>query len=351
MKTKAAVLVSHDLPLEIMDLDIPDLKSGQVLVRVAYTGICRSQINEIRGYKGHDRYLPHTLGHEATGVVERVGDDVNKVKEGDHVVLTWLKGEGSDGSQIQYSQDNNLKVNSGPISTFMTYAVVAENRLVVLPKEVPLKESVLFGCAVPTGAGIVLNTLKASKGNSIVVLGCGGIGMNAILAANVVGCKTIIAVDINPWKLKQAQKFGATAVINSRIEDVQQTVLDITQGRGCDFVVESSGVVEVMELGLGLIHNRGLVVLAGNVKNGEKIRIDPFELIKGKRIIGSWGGEANSDKDIPHYVQWLVDGKLPFGELLSEEFPLEKINEAVDSLEKGDVLRVVVSCCGDDGNL
>lgn len=165
MKTQAAVLTKLKAPLAIWELEIPELKSGQVLVKVAYSGLCHSQLNEIKGLKGEDRFIPHTLGHEGSGTVELIGPDVTKVKQGDRVVLSWIKGKGADVSSCRYGV-----VNSGAISTFMTHAVISENRIIPIPDAMPLKEAALLGCAVPTGAGVVKNEMELQEGESFAVL-------------------------------------------------------------------------------------------------------------------------------------------------------------------------------------
>ncbi len=163
MKTKAAVLVNLPSLLEIWEFDSSSLKAGQVLVEMAYSGICHSQLNEIIGLKGEDHFLPHTLGHEGSGVVSEIGRGVSKVKPGDHVVLSWIKGEGQNAPGCQY-QSACGEVNSGAISTFLTHAVISENRLVAIPKQMPLREAALLGCAIPTGAGVVRNEMKLQAG-------------------------------------------------------------------------------------------------------------------------------------------------------------------------------------------
>jgi S-(hydroxymethyl)glutathione dehydrogenase/alcohol dehydrogenase len=299
MKTTAAVLIGINRPLQIEELTIPPLKKGQVLVKVAYSGICHSQLNEIYGLKGEDKFLPHTLGHEGSGVVSEIGQDVTKVKPGDHVVLTWIKGSGQDMPSTQYLRKDGSIVNSGAISTFMTQAVISENRLVPITNRMPLKEAALLGCAIPTGAGIVKNTAKLQLGQSVAIFGCGGIGLSAILAAKMVGASVIIAVDIREQKLTQAKEIGATHVIDASRHVVLEEIQTITGKQGVDFAIEAAGQKMTMEVAFKAVKDKGgLCILAGNLPTGQNISIDPFDLIKGKRIIGTWGGETDPDKDI-----------------------------------------------------
>jgi S-(hydroxymethyl)glutathione dehydrogenase/alcohol dehydrogenase len=343
MKTLAAVLNKINHPLSIEELTIPDLKQGQVLVQIAYSGICHSQLNEIRGLKGEDKFLPHTLGHEGSGIVERVGSGVKKVKVGDRVVLTWIKGGGLDFAATLYKRKDGSIVNSGAISTFMNKAVISENRLVKIPDEMPLREAALLGCAIPTGAGVIINTAKLSKGDTVVVFGIGGIGLSALLAAKFKQAAIIIAVDIFDNKLDDALQLGATHVINAKKQDVLLEILKITDKRGVDYAVECAGKKESMEIAFKSVRDKGgICVIAGNLPQGEKISIDPFDLIKGKQIIGTWGGEANSDKDIQLYASMYLEKKLNLNLIPVSFFRLEQINLAVKSLEDGNIGRAII---------
>jgi len=338
MKTKAAVLYETNEPLQIEELTIHDLQSGQVLVKIAYSGVCRSQLNEIQGLKGQDNYLPHTLGHEGSGIVEAIGPDVSKVKPGDHVVLTWIKGRGADAPSTLYKNADGSIVNSGAISTFMIKAVISENRLVKIPPEMPLREAALLGCAIPTGAGIVLNTLGVQPGNSVAIFGVGGIGLSAVSAAGLMNATPVIAVDVFDYKLKLACDVGATHLINVSREDPLVTIMGITDGRGVDYAIEAAGLRETMESAFRAVRdNGGLCVLAGNLAQGERISLDPFDLIKGKQIIGTWGGETDPDLDIPKYIRLYQAGRLKLDELITNSFSLDEINKAIDLMRKGDI--------------
>lgn len=343
MKTKAVVLYELGKPLIIEELQVPELKHGQVLVRVVYSGVCRSQLNEIKGFKGEDKYLPHTLGHEGSGIVESVGTGVTKVKPGDHVVPTWIKGDGLDVPSTSYQRSNGSLVNSGAISTFMEYAIISENRLVAIPDEMPLREASLLGCAVLTGAGIVMNKAQVLPNSSVAVFGMGGIGLSAVMAADIAGATNIIAVDIFDHKLKQAHKLGATHLVNARRQDPLVIISEITGGRGVDCSIEAAGQRETMEAAFqGVRENGGLCVLAGNLSYGERISIDPFDLIKGKQIVGTWGGESQPDRDIPLYIDLYMAGKLKLDLLITNEYRLDDINQALQDLEDGKVGRALI---------
>jgi len=340
---KAAVLYEIGKPLVIEDgIEIPPLKPGQVLVKVIYSGICRSQLMEVRGKRGKDNYLPHLLGHEASGWVVETGSEVKKVKIGDRVVLTWIKGEGANCEGAKYKL-GNITLNSGGVTTFSDYTVVSENRCVSLEEEIPMDLAALLGCAVPTGAGIVFNTIRPSKDTSLAIFGAGGIGLSSILGAKVHECSKIIAVDIDDEKLVMAREFGATDIVNCNKEDPVERIHQITDGQGVDFSIEAAGRAKVIESAFQSIkYNGGLCIVAGHPDCGERIQLDPFDLIRGKRIEGSWGGECQPDKDIPMYVKYLKNGKLPLERMVSRIYSLKEINQALADLENGRVHRILV---------
>ena len=340
MKTKAAILEQINGPLIIREMDVPDLRPGQVLVDIKYSGICQSQLNEWHGKKGPDRFLPHTLGHEGSGVVLQTGPEVTKVRKGDKVVVTWIKGSGLDVPSCQY-QSNGQKVNSGAVSTFMTRAVISENRLVPI-SDIPMDITALLGCAVPTGCGMVLNELRPEKCNSIAVWGAGGIGLCAIIAASACGCNPIIAIDINEDKLSLAKKCGATHLIDG-MKDPVNAIIKITEGRGTDFGIESAGLISTMQDGFAATrHFGGQFLIAGNTPHGEKMALDPFDLIAGKKISGSWGGESDPDKDVPRYAGMYRDGALNLDELITHRLPFDRINEAFSLMETGHPGRILL---------
>ncbi|MCB1107772.1 MAG: zinc-binding dehydrogenase [Chlamydiia bacterium] len=341
MKSRAAILVKCNAPLEVMDLEIPELQEGQVLVELKYSGICRTQLNEIKGLKGPDRFLPHTLGHEGTGVVVECGPGVTKVKKDQPVILTWIKGEGIDAKGAIY-KCGNLKINSGPISTFLEYAVIAENRLIPISNDLSLRTASLFGCAIPTGAGIIYNELNLTPDSTIALFGMGGIGLSALLAATSKKAKTIIAIDLEPTKLTLAAELGATHTFLYN-DTLLSSIQEVTQGEGVDFAVEAVGKKDVMECAFKAVKDQtGLCILAGNVPKETKIECDPFDFIKGKRLIGTWGGRVKPDHDIPYFLKSFHSESIRLERLISHEAPLEDINSLISLLDKGQAARTLV---------
>ncbi|MBN1612933.1 MAG: zinc-binding dehydrogenase [Deltaproteobacteria bacterium] len=354
MKSIAAVLTGINEPLQIEELLLPALKRGQALIEVAYSGICHSQLNEIHGLKGEDKFIPHTLGHEGSGIVLEAGPDVAKVRPGDRVVLTWIKGMGYDAASTQYLRKDGTVVNSGAISTFLTHANISENRLVPITEAMPLKEAALLGCALPTGAGIVRNRAKMQPGESLAVFGLGGIGLSAILMASCIDKRNrksdsadnpsaIIAIDINEDKLSLAREIGASHTINALVKDPIETIMEITSGQGVHYAVEAAGIGAVMEQAFRSVRDEGgLCILAGNLPQGETISIDPFDLIKGKQIVGTWGGETDPDKDIPFYEKLFLSNAVNLKPLVHSVYPLYQINEAIKNMEKGQAGRCLI---------
>lgn len=342
MKTFAAVLVAHNEPLRLMELEIPPLEAGQVLVKVLFSGICHSQLMEISGQRGADKYLPHMLGHEGTGMVEDVGAGVSKVKKGEKIVLSWIKSGGMDVLGAKYRLGDRI-INAGAVTTFSTYTIVSENRCVLLPAGIPMDIASLLGCAVPTGAGIVLNSIKPSPKSSIAIFGLGGIGLSALLGAKICDCEKIIAVDIAPSKLEMAKKLGATHVIDAQSENAGDKISSLTAGRGVDYAVEATGKTGIIEQAFQSVRKGGgLCVFAGHPPYGEKIKIDPFDMICGKQLRGSWGGESNPDRDVPIWADLYLHGKMPLDELITHRFPLRNINEAVALFKAGQAGRILV---------
>lgn len=342
---RAAVLKQLNSDLAILEnIQIPELKNGQVLVKIAYSGICHSQLMEVRGLRGEDKYLPHLLGHEGTGTVAAVGPGVTKVKSGDKVVLSWIKGKGIEAGGSVYAHAAMSKINAGGVTTLSDWSVVSENRVTPLPDGVPMDIGALFGCAVLTGAGIVKNALQPKPGSSIVLLGLGGIGMSALMATHLFECKTIIAADINDSKLALAKELGATHTVNTSREDLFKTVMEITKNTGADYGFEAAGRKDTIELAFACVKRfGGKLVFASHPEQGAKIEIDPYDLICGKQILGSWGGSSNPDEDIPAFAKLYLAGKLPLEKLMDRRYTLDEVNLALNSMENNQAMRPIVS--------
>jgi S-(hydroxymethyl)glutathione dehydrogenase/alcohol dehydrogenase len=342
MKTPAAILVETGKPLVVDDLEIPRLQPGQVVVEIHYSGVCHTQLLEARGDRGEDRFLPHCLGHEGSGIVRELGPGVGKVKPGDRVILSWIKGSGANVAGTVYGWKGR-SVNAGAITTFSRYAVLSENRLTVLPAGFPMKEAALLGCAVPTGVGSALNTGAARPGQSAVVFGLGGVGLSAIAGLVVAGCTPILAVDVVPARLALATRLGAAHAIDAREGDPVQAILRICPG-GVDLALEASGRPPVMRQALAAVRSQGgVAVVIGNARAGERLHIDPRELNQGKQLRGTWGGDNVPDQDYPRYCKLVQAGRLDLMPLLAAPVALEQVNDALVMLEHGAVARPLLA--------
>lgn len=340
MHTKAAILVKTGEPLVIDEILLPPLKPGQVLVEIAYSGVCHTQVLEARGKRGVDHFLPHCLGHEGSGKVLATGEKVDKVKPGDSVILSWMKGFGANvaGSVFDWK---GQKVNAGAITTFSRHSIISENRLTVIPKDFPLKEAALIGCAIPTGLGAIFNTAQPKAGESLAVFGCGGIGLCAIRGASIAGCVPIIAIDINEQKLLSAQKMGATHLIHAKKEDPIAVIAKIGP---LDYAIEASGSPIAMQQALQSVRQQGgTAVIVGNAHHGSFVQIDPQQFNLGKRLLGTWGGDNQPDIHFPRYCNLIRYGKLQVESLLSNSYGLDEINQALDDLEQGKTLRPIIA--------
>lgn len=342
MKTKAAILTQVNAPLVVDEIEIPQLECGQVLVKVHCSGICGAQLGEISGVKGPDKFLPHLLGHEGGATVLETGPGVTQVHEGDRVVMHWRKGAGIHAKAATY-QWNGQTVNSGWVTTFNEHAVVSENRLTVIPPETDNEIAALMGCAVTTGLGIVNNDANVRIGQSIAVLGCGGVGLNVVQGAAMVAADPIIGIDIHEHKLELARKFGATHVINSGRADLRDEVRKIVGTTGVDVFVENTGLVGLIEAAYELTASAGRTILVGVPRHDQDITIHSLPLHFGKVLTGCEGGHTYPTTDIPRYLRLYRTGKLQLDGLITHRFPFERINEALDAVRSGAVGRCVLT--------
>jgi S-(hydroxymethyl)glutathione dehydrogenase/alcohol dehydrogenase len=341
MKTEAALLVATGRPLVLAEIEIPALKPGQVLVEIAYSGACGTQVMEWRGDKGEDKWVPHCLGHEGTGTVLETGGAVTKVKAGDKVVLSWLKGNGIEAGGAIYEWDGK-KVNAGGVTTFQRHAVVSENRLTPVPQGLSMEVAVLLGCAAPTGMGAVYNVLKVQPGDSVAVFGTGGIGLNALMAAALAGAMPVIGVDPNPTRRALAKLYGATHVIDPAAGDVVAEIKKIVP-QGLDLAVEASGVPAVMDQAVNATRQQGgRAVVIGNAKHGAILSLNPGVFNQGKSLLGTWGGDSVPDRDYGRFGRLLGSGRFPVRDLLSKPYSLAQADQALQDLAAGKIGRPLI---------
>jgi S-(hydroxymethyl)glutathione dehydrogenase / alcohol dehydrogenase len=338
---KAAILAQSRKPLVVDEITLPEaLEAGQVLVQIFYTSICGAQINEIEAVKGPDKFLPHLLGHEASGRVVETGPGVVHVKPGDTVVLHWRPSQGIQSAPPAYRWRGE-KLNAGWVTTFNEYAVVSENRLTVIPADYDLKVAPLYGCAVTTAAGVVNNDAHVKIGESVVIFGIGGVGLNLVQFAHLAGANPIVAVDLLDSKLEMAKSRGATHCLNSKkAADIAAQIRSIVGPKGPDKVLETTGVKSVIELAYDLTNPDGTCVLVG-VPN-EKVTIYTLPIHFNKVLTGSHGGDARPHVDIPRIIGLVKANRLSFDGIITHEFPLNQINAALDLVRSGEAGRVLL---------
>lgn len=341
MKTAAAILVETGKPLVVASIEVPPLKPGQVLVEIAFSGVCHTQLLEARGYRGVDKFLPHCLGHEGSGTVVETSPGVTRVKAGDRVILSWIKGPGSDVPGTTYSWDGRT-VNAGGITTFSRHSIISENRLTVLEEGVPMGDAALLGCAVPTGIGSVMNTAETKAGQSLAVFGLGGIGLCAVAGAALAGARPIIGIDLRREKFDVGTRMGMTHSVDAKAGDVLQALKAICP-KGLDVAIEATGTAGAMRQALECVRSQGgRAVIVGNARHGETLQLDPREFNQGKRLLGTWGGDTSPGTDLPRYARFLREKKLVLDPLLSAPFRLDQINEALEALESGRQVRPLI---------
>lgn len=340
MKTKAAILVEQKKPLVIDEVEVPRPGYGQVLVEVKVTRICGTQVGEVDGVKGPDTFLPHLLGHEGGGEVLEVGPEVVCVKPGDRVVLHWRPGRGIKARTAAYNWSGR-KVNAGWITTFQQFSVISENRMTTVPKDTDYETCSLLADTLTTGFGVVNNDAKVKIGESVVIIGCGGIGSGVLLGARLAGAHPIIAVDIHEHKFSVARKYGATHTIHSAKVDFVEAAEEILHGKA-DVVIDGTAHPAVLEKALALTSPEGRCVIFGVMHHERKLSLNTLQLHFGKLLTGSHGGSSQPAIEIPRYLRMMKNGLLGLDGLVSHRIPLEQVNDGMDKMRSGEVIHAMI---------
>lgn len=339
---KAAILEKLNSPLVVDSIEPQRLQYGQVLVEVHKSGICGAQIGEIAGVRGPDRFLPHLMGHEGGGIVLEIGPGVKYVKPGDHVVMHWRKGVGIEADPPKYQRGDSL-IGGGWVTTFNEMAVVSENRLTPIAEDIPFEIAALMGCAVTTGLGIINNEAHLKIGQSIAVIGCGGIGLNVIQGAAMVSANPIIAIDINNLKLQMAWEFGCTHTVNLTQEDISEKIEEIIGKNGSDVFVDTTGRPDLIAKAYRLTAPKGITIMVGQPHHSQYLIIPSIvNDFKGKMLMDSQGGLTNPTIDIPRYINLYRQKRLKLDNLITHRYPLGKINEAIKTIKDGKAGRVIL---------
>jgi aryl-alcohol dehydrogenase len=361
MKTKAAVTFVSGEPYQITDITIDDPKQGEVLVRLAGTGICHTDV--LAQNQAYPVPLPAVLGHEGAGVVEKVGLGITHIQPGDHVVLSYsscgscpnclsgkayaceqfydlnFAGKMADGTSRLHKDGQDLSNFFGQ-SSFAYYAVASARNVVKVPKDVPLEMLGPLGCGIQTGSGSVLNKLKPEPGSSIVVFGTGTVGLSAIMAANVSHCGVIIAVDIQDNRLKLAKELGATHTINAKEQNVAETIMSIT-GKGVNYAIETSGRPENSRLAVDSLAVLGTAVQVAGTALGTEVSLDLNTILFERNFNGFLMGEGVPQLYIPRLIELYKQGKFPFDKLI-KYYTLEEINQAIEDSKNGTTVKPII---------
>ncbi|MFV0477134.1 MAG: S-(hydroxymethyl)glutathione dehydrogenase/class III alcohol dehydrogenase [Parahaliea sp.] len=366
MKTRAAVAFEAGKPLEIVEVDLEGPKTGEVLVEVKATGVCHTDAFTLSGDDPEGAF-PAILGHEGAGVVVDVGPGVKHLKKGDHVIPLYTaecrecdfclnpktnlcqavratQGQGlmPDGSS-RFSLDGKPVLHYMGCSTFSNFTVLPEISLAKVRKDAPFDKICYIGCGVTTGIGAVVFTMKVETGSTVAVFGLGGIGLNVIQGAKMVGASRIIGVDLNPAKVPLAKQFGMTDYVNpGDVDNVVDHIIQLTGG-GVDYSFECIGNVNVMRQALECCHKGwGESCIVGVAGAGQEIATRPFQLVTGRSWRGTAFGGARGRTDVPKIVDWYMDGRINIDDLITHTMPLDDINKAFDLMHAGESIRSVV---------
>ncbi|MFJ3766347.1 Zn-dependent alcohol dehydrogenase [Streptomyces sp. NPDC090082] len=364
----AAVFRTPDEPLTIERVTIPSTPPpGEVLVRLRASGVCHSDLHVLVG--DWEVPSPMILGHEGAGIIESVGDGVTTLEKGDHVVLSWtpscrrcrhcISGRPvlcdmvSEHSANHLSFDGRTRITSGSgedvysfagLGTFGEYALVPEAGAIAVRADAPFPQAALVGCAVTTGVGAAVNTAGVRPSDTVLVLGCGGVGLNAIQGARLAGARKIIAADISDEKLEQARVFGATDLVNNGREDFADRVRQLTDGRGVEIAIEAIGLPRTIEAAYEVLARGGTAVVAGQVADGLKVSIDPFVMSDQElSLIGSNYGSSKAASDFPLLIDHYMNDRIDLDSLVTSVIQLKDVNQAFDQMKRGIGIRSVIT--------
>tara|TARA_R110000824_G_scaffold5670_3_gene26046 strand:+ start:9960 stop:10991 length:1032 start_codon:yes stop_codon:yes gene_type:complete len=336
MKFKAAILEELNAPLSIKEVVTTEILPGQVLVKILTSGLCGAQLHEIRGHKGNAKFLPHLMGHEGCGIVSDIGIGVTTVKPGDKVVMHWRLGTGIESPFPQYILDGR-KISSGKVTTISEYSVVSENRLTAVPDDTPEELCALLGCGLTTALGIIDNEIDLKMGESVLVVGCGGVGLNLIQGASLKSAYPVIAVDIKEEKRAKTIEAGANMFVNMLQENLTIDPVDV--------IIDTTGNTKVIGSMVQYLSKNGRMILVGQPPPGEDLNIPNGVALfggTGKSIRASQGGKTNPSEDIPRYIKMHKAGIINIKNIVTHTFCLDDINEAFDLLKSGKAGRIMI---------
>jgi S-(hydroxymethyl)glutathione dehydrogenase/alcohol dehydrogenase len=333
---KAVILKELNSDLAIDNVELTPLQYGQVLVKNIVSGLCGAQLQEIAGLKGNANFLPHLMGHEGCGIVQEVGAGVATVKVGDKVVMHWRKGDGIEAPFPKYIYEGK-EMSSGKVTTLSEYSIVSENRLTSVPQDTPEELCALLGCGLTTALGVITNEASVKVGESVLIIGAGGVGLNLIQGAKLVSAYPIAAMDIVEEKRDLCLSVGATHFINSATETVD---------RKFDVIIDTTGNPTAINNAIPLLSGKGKLIMVGQPKPGQDVTIPNanklFDGI-GQTIKATQGGMTSPVDDIPRYLNLYNAGLLDISKIITHRFDISKINEAFALLKSGKAGRIIIN--------
>jgi 2-desacetyl-2-hydroxyethyl bacteriochlorophyllide A dehydrogenase len=333
---KAILLEELNKDLVLGEVELTPLQPGQVLVKNLVSGLCGAQLQEIAGLKGNANFLPHLMGHEGCGIVEEIGIGVNTVKVGDKVVMHWRKGDGIEAPFPKYIYKGKT-ISSGKVTTLSEYSIVSENRLTTVPQDTPDELCALLGCGITTALGVITNEANVKMGESVLVIGAGGVGLNLIQGAKLVSAYPIYALDINDDKKEICLSVGATHYVNSKTETLNEKF---------DIIIDTTGNPDIINNAINLLSNKGKLILVGQPKPGQEVIIPNasklFDGI-GKLIKATQGGMTSPTEDIPRYINLYKAGLLNINKIITHTFNINDINKAIEVLKSGKAGRIIIN--------
>ena len=335
IELKAAVLEELNKPLALRDVELTPLTIGQVLVRILVSGICGSQLHEIKGFKGNGKFLPHLMGHEGCGIVEEIGPGVTTIQLGDKVVMHWRPGSGIEANFPTYKLDGK-PFSSGKVTTLSEQAIVSENRLTVVPPDTNPELAALLGCSLTTALGIIDNQSQLKFGETVAIIGCGGVGLNLISGSILKGAATVYAIDSIAEKEGLVLSQGASHFLRSTSELPEKV----------DLIIDTTGSPKVISDAFTSLSNQGRMILVGQPTPGAEIVIpNAIQLFNGtgQSIRATQGGDTRPQEDIPKYLRFFAAQKIEIGRLITHRYKLESINTAFETLKTGKSGRIMIS--------
>lgn len=341
---KAAVLETINAPLQVAEVGLTPLSFGQVLVKVLVSGICGSQLQEIAGNKGNAKFVPHLMGHEGCGMVEETGPGVTKVKKGDKVVMHWRKGDGIESDFPTYTYKGK-PMRSGKVTTLNEYSIVSENRITPVPQDTPNELCALLGCGLSTALGTINQEADVKFGESVLIVGAGGLGVNLIKAARLAGAYPVVVVDVHENKKETCDAMGANLFINSKKNSIQDEIQKKFGVREMDVIIDTSGSKQAIEETIPLLSGIGRYIMVGQPRPGESIELhSALHLFggDGKTILATQGGRFSPSKDILRYVALQKSGVLNIDGIITHRMKLDDINDAISIVRSGQAGRILV---------